>query len=58
MNQQTNCLLNYVLKFVDLVDSYTAQIKYKVCNNLLPNCIPRLFKIRESQCNLRGMYMF
>ncbi len=31
---------------------------YKVYNNLLPNCIQRLFKIRESQYNLRGLYMF
>ncbi len=31
---------------------------YKMYNNLLPNCIQRLFKIRESQYNLRGLYMF
>ncbi len=48
----------HVLKFVDLVDLYTLQLMYKVYNNLLPNCIQRLFKIRESQYNLRGLYMF
>lgn len=31
---------------------------YKVYNNLLPNCIQRLFEIRESQYGIRGMHMF
>ncbi len=30
---------------------------YKVYKNLLPNCIQRLFKIRENLYNLRGLYM-
>jgi len=31
---------------------------YKVCKNLLPNCVQRLFEIRESQYKLRGMKRF
>lgn len=55
----TNVFINLrALKFVDLVDLYTAQIMYKVYKNLVPNCVQRLFVIRESQYKLRGMYMF
>ncbi len=54
-----NLFINlHALKKNDLVDLYSLQLMYKIYNNLLPNCIQRLFKIRESQYNLRGLYMF
>ncbi|HAX73374.1 MAG TPA: hypothetical protein DCY20_07610 [Firmicutes bacterium] len=58
--EPTNKLFNklHALKFVDLVDFYTAQVMYKVYNNVLPNCIQRLFTIRGSQYKLRGLCMF
>ncbi len=48
----------HAFKFLDLVDIYSLQLMYKVYNNLLPNCIQRLFIIRESQYNLRRLSMF
>lgn len=58
--EPTNILFNklHALKCVDLVDFFTAQRMYKVCNNLLSNCIQRLFEMRESQYKLRGIYVF
>ncbi len=54
-----NLFINlHALNFLDLVDLYSLQLMYKMYNNLLPNCIQRLFKLRESQYNLRGLYMF
>ncbi len=51
-----NLFINlHAFTFFDLVDLYSL---YKIYNNLLPNCIQRLFIIRESQYNLRGLYMF
>ncbi len=54
-----NLFINlHALKSLDLVDLYSLQLMYIIYNNLLPNCIQRLFKLRESQYNLRGLYMF
>ncbi len=54
-----NLFINlHALTFLDLAGLYSLQLMYKMYNNLLPNCIQRLFKIRESQYNLRGLYMF
>ncbi len=54
-----NLFINlHALIFLDLAGLDSLQLMYKMYNNLLPNCIQRLFKIRESQYNLRGLYMF
>lgn len=59
-HEPTNQLFSNLnaLKFFDLVNFYTVQTMYKVYSNLLPNCIQRLFEIRESQYGIRGMHMF
>ena len=42
------------LKFEDLVNLNTAVFMYKVNKEMLPPCIQELFKVRETQYNLRG----
>lgn len=46
------------MTFFDLIDYKTVQIIYKARNNLLPDCIQRLFETRESQYKLSGLGMF
>ena len=46
------------LKFKDLVDLKTAQLMYRANNNLLPENIQKIFQKRESQYDLRGIYIF
>uniref|UniRef100_A0A669C5X4 Reverse transcriptase domain-containing protein n=1 Tax=Oreochromis niloticus TaxID=8128 RepID=A0A669C5X4_ORENI len=46
------------LKFYDLVEYKMAQIMYKAQNNLLCRSIQKLFKVRESQYDLRGTDVF
>lgn len=54
--EPTNILFDkvYALKFDFL--HCTVNV-YKVYNNLLTNCIQRLFEMRESQYKPRGMYI-
>lgn len=44
------------LKFTDIVKFKTAQIMYKVNNNLLPQNVQTLFRDREGGYQLRGKY--
>lgn len=46
------------LKFNDLVDYKTAQIMYKVNNNMLPDGVQRMFQTRTSRYELRGTYVY
>ena len=42
------------LKFKELVDFKIAQFMYKINNNMLPNCIQKMFHKRDTKYNLRG----
>ncbi len=46
------------LKFKDLVDFKTAQLMFKINNNLLPDCIQKMFNLRQSHYSLRGMCIY
>lgn len=48
----------YALNLFDLMNFKIMQLMYKVKNNLLPHCIQRLLKARESQYQLRKIIMF
>ena len=58
--EPTNTLFinSNALKFRDLVEFKTMQIMYKVKNRIVPDCIQKLFQIRQSKYELRGMCMF
>ena len=45
---------SHTLKFTDLVQFETAQIRYRARNNLLPRKLQTLFIDREGGYNLRG----
>ena len=58
--QPTNQLFinTYELKFKELVDFKTAQLMFKINNNMLPDCVQKMFKKRQSYYNFRGVCMF
>ncbi len=48
----------YELKFKELVDFITAQLMFKININMLPDCVQKMFKKRQSYYNFRGVCMF
>ncbi len=46
------------LKFKEVVDFKTAQLMFKINNNLLLDCIQKMFNLRQSHYNLRGMCIY